>query len=135
MYATDGRIPIDNNRVEQLMRQVALGRKNWLFVGNVEAGERAAMLMTLVSSAKRHHLDVWMYIKDVLDRLLAGETDYSRLIPDVWKVDHPEAIREYRVEESRQKSDRKQITRARRIVAAKLKREQMEAAKGKERAK
>ncbi len=135
VYATDGRIPIDNNRVEQLMRQVALGRKNWLFVGSVEAGERAAMLMTLVSSAKRHHLDVWMYIKDVLDRLLAGETDYSRLLPDAWKVDHPEAIREYRVEESRQKSDRKQITRARRIVAAKLKQEQMEAAKGKETAK
>lgn len=124
VYSTDGRIPIDNNRVEQLMRQVALGRKNWLFVGNVEAGERAAMLMTLVSSAKRHHLDVWMYLKNVLDRMLAGETDYSRLVPDVWKADHPEAVREYRVAESRQKEDRKQITRARRIVAAKLKREQ-----------
>ena len=89
-----------------------------------EEGGRAAMLMTLVSSAKRHHLDVWMYIKDVLDRLRAGETDYSRLLPDVWKKDHPEAIRTYREDESRQKSDRKQITRARRIVAAKLKREQ-----------
>ncbi|MFY8199703.1 MAG: IS66 family transposase, partial [Pirellula staleyi] len=121
VYSTDGRIPIDNNRVEQLMRQVALGRKNWLFVGNVEAGERAAMLMTLVSSAKRHHLDVWMYLKNVLDRMLSGETDYSRLVPDVWKADHPEAVREYRVAESRQKEDRKQITRARRIVAAKLK--------------
>ena len=42
----------------------------------------------------------------------------------VWKADHPEAVREYRVGESRQKEDRKQITRARRIVAAKLKREQ-----------
>jgi transposase len=124
VYSTDGRVPIDNNRVEQLMRQVALGRKNWLFVGNVEAGERAAMLMTLVSSAKRHHLDVWMYLKNVLDRMLAGETDYSRLVPDVWKADHPEAVREYRVAESRQKEDRKQFTRARRIVAAKLKREQ-----------
>ena len=82
------------------------------------------MLMTLVSSAKRHHLDVWMYLKNVLDRMLAGETDYSRLVPDVWKADHPEAVREYRVAESRQKEDRKQITRARRIVAAKLKREQ-----------
>ena len=124
VYSTDGRIPIDNNRVEQLMRQVALGRKNWLFVGNVEAGERAAMLMTLVSSAKRHHLDVWMYLKNVLDRMLSGETDYSRLVPDAWKADHPEAVREYRIAESRQKEDRKQITRARRIVAAKLKREQ-----------
>ena len=52
LYATDGRIPIDNNRVEQLMREVALGRKNWLFVGNVEGGERSARLMSIVSSAK-----------------------------------------------------------------------------------
>ncbi len=41
-----------------LMREVALGRKNWLFVGNVEAGERSARLMSIVSSAKRNQLDV-----------------------------------------------------------------------------
>ena len=123
VYVTDGRIPIDNNRVEQLMREVALGRKNWLFVGNVEAGERAARLMTIVSSAKRHQLDVWAYLKDILDRLLAGETDYSQFLPDVWKQAHPEAVRTSREEESRYKSDRKKITRARRIIAAKLKRQ------------
>jgi hypothetical protein len=43
-FVSDGRIPIDNNDVEQLMKQVALGRKAWLFVGNVEAGERSAMM-------------------------------------------------------------------------------------------
>jgi len=123
LYATDGRIPIDNNRVEQLMREVALGRKNWLFVGNVEAGERAARLMTLVSSAKRHHLDVWMYLKDILDQLLGGETDYSKFAPDVWKAAHPEAVRTYREEESRYKADRKTVSRAKRIIAAKQKRE------------
>lgn len=81
-------------------------------------------MMSVVSSAKRHSLDVWKYLKDVLDRLLAGETDYSKLIPDVWKQEHPEAVRVYREEESRYKSVRKQITRARRIIAAKLKRQQ-----------
>jgi hypothetical protein len=121
LYATDGRIPIDNNRVEQLMREVALGRKNWLFVGNVKAGERSARLMSIVSSAKRHQLDVRLYIKDILDRLLAGETDYSKLVPDAWKRDNPQAVRVYREEESRYKSDRKQIDRARRILAAKQK--------------
>jgi transposase/uncharacterized short protein YbdD (DUF466 family) len=126
LYATDGRIPIDNNRVEQLMREVALGRKNWLFVGNVEAGERAARLMTLVSSAKRHHLDVWMYLKDVLDRLLAGETDYSKFVPDAWKAAHPEAVRTYREEETRYKADRKKVSRAKRIIAAKQKQERAE---------
>jgi hypothetical protein len=124
LYATDGRIPIDNNRVEQLMREVALGRKNWLFVGNVEAGERSARLMSIVSSAKRHQLDVGLYIKDILDRLLAGETDYSKLVPDAWKRDNPQAIRVYREEEARYKADRKQLDRARRIVAAKQKRPQ-----------
>ncbi|OYW27341.1 MAG: hypothetical protein B7Z47_06745 [Chthoniobacter sp. 12-60-6] len=124
LYATDGRIPIDNNRVEQLMREVALGRKNWLFVGNVEAGERSARLMSIVSSAKRHQLDVGLYIKDILDRLLAGETDYSKLVPDVWKRDNSQAVRVYREEESRYKADRKQLDRARRIVAAKQKRPQ-----------
>ncbi len=70
-----------------------------------------------MSSAKRHNLDVWKYLKDVLDRVLAGETDYSKLLPDVWKREHPEAVRVYREEESRYKSDRKQQTRARRIIA------------------
>jgi len=87
---------LDNNRVERSMREVALGRKNWLFVGNVESGERAASLMTLVSSVMRHQLDVWMYLKDILDRLLAGERDYSTFAPDVWKAAHPEAVRTYR---------------------------------------
>ena len=38
--------------------------------------------MSLVSSAKRHDLDVWKYVKDVLDQMLAGETDYRKLLPD-----------------------------------------------------
>jgi transposase len=111
-YLSDGRIPIDNNEVEQLMKQLALGRKNWLFIGSVAAGERAADFFTLVSSAVRNDLDVWAYLKDVLDRLLAGETDYTVLRPDVWRQTHPEAIREYRVTERRDRADRKQYRRA-----------------------
>ena len=111
-YLSDGRVPLDNNEVEQLMKQVALGRKNWLFIGSVPAGQRAADLITLVSSALRNDLDVWAYIKDVLDRLLAGETDYAALRPDVWRKAHPEAIREYRVTERRDRAERKQYRRA-----------------------
>ncbi len=121
-YASTGFVPIDNNAIERLMKQVALGRKNWLFVGNVAAGERGAMLMSLVSSAKRHDLDVWKYVKDVLDQLLAGETDYHKLLPDVWKQSHPEAVRTHRVEERRDKAERKQYDRAKRLLAAKEKR-------------
>jgi hypothetical protein len=96
------------------MKQIALGRKNWLFVGSVAAGERAADFMTLVSSAVRNDLDVWAYVKDVLDQLLAGSTDYESLRPDVWKQSHPESIREYRAIERRDRADRQQARRARR---------------------
>jgi transposase len=118
VFARDGRIPIDNNLVEQLMKQVATGRKAWLFVCNVAAGEQSARMMTLVSSARRHDLDVGLYIKDILDQLLAGSTDYHNLLPDVWKQRHPEAVRQYRVEERRDKAERKQLNAARRRLLA-----------------
>jgi len=118
VFVRDGRIPIDNNSVEQLMKQVAMGRKAWLFVCSVSGGEQSAKMMTLVSSARRHDLDVELYIKDLLDQLLAGSTDYHSFLPDVWKQQHPEAIRNYRVEERRDKADRKQLNAARRRLAA-----------------
>ena len=117
VYLDDGLLPIDNNETEQLMKQVALGRKNWMFIGSVAAGYRAADLMSLVSSAARNDLDVFMYVKDVLDRLLAGEMDYDHLRPDVWKQSHPEAIRIYRQEERRSRADAKAVKRARRRIA------------------
>ena len=106
-YLDDGKLPIDNNLSEQLMRQVALSRKNWLFCGSVPAGYRTADLMSLVSSAHRNDLDVWDYVKDVLDQLLAGCSNYESLRPDVWKQSHPESIRTYRVEERRQQARRR----------------------------
>ena len=78
--------------------------------------------MTLVSSARRHDLDVWVYIKDVLDQLLAGSTDYHSLLPDVWKQTHQEAVRVYRVEERRDKAERKQLNAARRRLVARNRR-------------
>jgi len=116
LYLTDGLMPMDNNDVEQLMKQVAVGRKNWLFIGSVAAGERTADFLTLVSSAIRNDLDVWSYIKDVLDQLLAGSTDYESLRPDIWRQSHPEAIRDYRVEERRDRADRKQLRRCLRLA-------------------
>jgi len=85
-----------------------------LFVGNVEAGEQSAMMMSLVSSARRHDLDVFAYVKDVLDQLLGGSTDYASLVPDAWAKSHPESVRQYRIEERRDKADAKQLRAARR---------------------
>ncbi len=114
VFLSDGRLPIDNNDVEQLMKQVAVGRKNWLFVGSVEAGVRAATLLTIVSTAVRNDLDVWAYINDVLGQLLSGSTDYASLRADVWKQSHPESIRNYRSHERRDAADRRRFRRARR---------------------
>ena len=85
-------------------------------LGSVAAGYRAADLMSLVSSAHRNDLDIFVYVKDVLDRLLAGETNYDVLRPDVWKQSHPEAIRIYRVEERQARADAKAVKWVRRRI-------------------
>jgi hypothetical protein len=115
VYLDDPLVPIDNNDVEQLMKQVAVGRKNWLFTGSVAAGEQAAMLMTLTSSALRNDLHVGMYLQAVLDALLAGSTDYAALAPDVWAQHHPKAIRRYRQEERQERATAKAIRLAQRL--------------------
>ena len=117
LYVTDARIPVDNNEAEHLMKQVAVGRKNWLFVGSVPAGERMSDLLTLVSSGLRNDLHVWSYVKGVLDALLAGELNYEQLRPDVWRKNHPDDIRTYRVDERRDRANRKQLQRALRRAA------------------
>ena len=114
VFLADGRMPIDNNDVEQLMKQVAIGRKNWLFLGSVESGNRAATLLTIISTALRNDLDVWAYLKDVLDQLLAGTADYHSLRADVWKQTHPDFVRSYRADERRDAADRRHHRRAQR---------------------
>jgi transposase len=69
MYLSNGRVEIDNNLVENAIRPTALGKKNWLFVGEAEAGERAAIIYTCIESCRRRGLDPYAYLKDVLTRL------------------------------------------------------------------
>jgi transposase len=116
-YTTDGRIPIDNNVVERLFRGIAVGRKNYLFVGSREGGVTAARLYTVVQSAKRHNLALSAYLNDVLRRLpLLAEAGASLdcLLPDVWAGEHPEQVLAQRQEESGQARHR----RDRRATAA-----------------
>jgi transposase len=98
-YVADGRLPIDNNATERDLRALTIGRKNWLFIGSPEAGPRAAILYTVVASAARHDLDIWAYLRDVLQRLACGDADLASLLPDAWAAAHPEAIRNYRAHE------------------------------------
>jgi hypothetical protein len=110
-YLSDVEIPIDNNQCEQLMKQIAIGRKNWLFAGSIAGGERNAGFMTLVSSAHRNDLDVWSYVNDVFRRLLAGETDYEPMLPWNWANTHPGSVRKFRQKERRDRFEQKQFKR------------------------
>ncbi|MEI6351681.1 MAG: IS66 family transposase [Verrucomicrobiota bacterium] len=114
VHLDDGLVPIDNNDTEQLMKQLALGRKNWMFIGNIDAGNRAADLLSIVSSAARNDLDIFVYVKDVLDKLLGGSRDFEAMRPDVWKLAHPEAVRIYRQDERRHRAEVKSAKRAKR---------------------
>ena len=81
----DGRVPVDNNHIENLMRPWAMGRKAWLFAGSELAGQRAAVVMSLVQSAKLSGHDPWAYLKDVLTRLPTHlNSRIDELLPHVW---------------------------------------------------
>jgi transposase len=110
-YLSDGRLTIDNNLSEQTVRPQAIGRKNWEFLGSESAGPRAAVLFTILAGAKRHRLEPWAYLRDVLLRLTVGETDLESLLPDRWAASHPEHVLTHRLDESRRKAARQQATR------------------------
>ena len=80
VYLTDGRVEIDNNLVENAIRPTAIGKKNWLFVGEADAGERAAIIYTLIESCRRRGLDPSAYLRDVLTRL---PNMTNRQIPEI----------------------------------------------------
>jgi len=69
VYLNDGRIEIDNNLVENAIRPTALGKKNWLFIGIADAGQRSAIIYTLIENCRRLGIDPYTYLKDVLSRL------------------------------------------------------------------
>jgi hypothetical protein len=86
-YCEDGRLAIDNNAAERALRGVAIGRKNWLFAGSPRGGRTAAVLFTLLAGAKRHELDPWRYLRDVIVRLTdLGPGQLVSLLPDHWKA-------------------------------------------------
>ena len=85
-FLDDGNVPIDNNAVENSVRPLAIGRRNWLFVGSQQAGERAAVVMSLIESAKLNGHDPWAYLKDVFERLpTLKQRDLAQLLPHNWR--------------------------------------------------
>ena len=85
-YLEDGRLDIDNNASERELRRVAVGRKNWLFAGSDAGGTRAAVLYSLVATCRRHEIDPFEYLRDVIDRVSTHPMGrIEELLPDRWK--------------------------------------------------
>ena len=90
-YVEDGDLAIDNF-AERAMRPIAIGRKNWLFVGSQQAGHRAAILTSLVASCKNNFVEPWAYLKDVLTKLpqQPSQQELYELLPDRWLLKNPD---------------------------------------------
>ena len=86
-YLDDGELSIDNNVAERNLRGIAIGRKNWMTLGSDRGGRAAAILYTLIQSAKRHDLDPFVYLRDLLLRIPTHPNkDIHILLPDQWKT-------------------------------------------------
>ena len=78
-----------------------------LFLGSKQAGPRAAVLFTVLAGAKRHRIEPWAYLREILLRLHADDPRLDEMLPNRWAATHPEMVLNYRLEESRQKAARK----------------------------
>ena len=86
LHLDDGAVPIDNNLIERQIKPWKLGAKNWLFAGSALAGQRAAVVMSLVQSAKLNGLDPWAYLRDVLVRIHTHPNHrLDELLPHRWR--------------------------------------------------
>ena len=88
VFLRDGRVQIDNNLVENAIRPSAIGKKNWLFMGDAQSGARAATFYTLIGNCHRQGIDATSYLSDIFKRL-PTETNQTvhRLTPKAWAAD------------------------------------------------
>ncbi len=86
IYATDGKLNIDNNPVENSIRPLAIGRKNYLFAGSHDAARRSAMLYSLMGTCKLHGINPFIWLRDVLQRINNHPINkIMELLPQNWK--------------------------------------------------
>jgi transposase len=84
-YVDDGRLEIDNNLCENAIRPTAIGKKNFLFIGHPEAGQRSAVIYSVLGSCRRHGINPAAYLKDVLERLPKAKiSEVKSLTPSAW---------------------------------------------------
>jgi hypothetical protein len=90
-FGSDGRLDLDNNLCERQLRDVAIGRKNYLFAGSHEAAQRTAVLYSMLRTSAQHGVAPLPYLTDVLHKLAAGWPQHrmEELLPDRWRALHP----------------------------------------------
>jgi len=88
VFLSDGRVQIDNNLIENAIRPSAIGKKNWLFMGDAQTGDRAATFYTLIANCHREGIDATAYLTDIFTRL-PTETNQTvhRLTPKAWAAE------------------------------------------------
>ena len=92
VFVRHGGVEIDNNGIENAIRPTAVGKKNWLFVGGEDTGDRSAIIYTVIESAKRYGHEPYGYIKDLLERLPSTTTgELGALLPENWQPSGREA--------------------------------------------
>lgn len=99
-YCEKGFLDIDNNLSERLVRPVAIGRKNYLFLGADRGGEAAAVWYSLIATAKTHRVEPWAWSKALIEHLTElgddpTHNDLLPLLPATWLRHHPQARREW----------------------------------------
>lgn len=86
-FVENGELEIDNNAAENAVRPIALGRKNYLFVGSEHGGRRAAILYSLIRTCERHQINAWEYLRDVLIRISTHPaSQIEALLPNRWTL-------------------------------------------------
>ncbi len=95
-YCENGSLSIDNNLSERMVRPVAIGRKNYLFLGSDNGGTAAAVLYSVLASAKANQVEPFAYVRDLLGQLTGHSPPTAAgLLPDAWLKAHPAARRSW----------------------------------------
>ncbi len=95
-YCENGALSIDNNLSERSVRPVAIGRKNYLFMGNDNGGKAAAILYSMMASAKANQVEPFAYVRDLLVQLSRHSPPaVAALLPNTWLAAHPESRRRW----------------------------------------
>jgi transposase len=92
-YCDDGDLEIDNNSAERSLRGIAVGRKNWTFLGSDEGGRTAAILTSITTTCKRLGVDPFEYLRDIFQRISTHpQNSLDDLLPDKWKLARPSPV-------------------------------------------